>query len=69
MHDGATGAGLSRGAIPEQCDASLRRLGTDWIDVSFIHRFDDTVLVEETMEALHDLVVAGKVRHLGASSM
>ena len=69
MHDGPDGAGLSRAAIHEQCDASLRRLGTDWIDVYFIHRFDDTVPVEETMEALHDLVVAGKVRHLGASSM
>jgi 1-deoxyxylulose-5-phosphate synthase len=69
MHDGPTGAGLSRAAIHAQCDASLQRLGTDWIDVYFIHRFDDTVSVEETMEALHDLVVAGKVRHLGASSM
>ena len=69
MHDGPTGSGLSRAAIHEQCDASLRRLGTDWIDVYFIHRFDETVPVEETMEALHDLVLAGKVRHLGASSM
>ncbi len=69
MHEGPTGAGLSRAAIHEQCDASLRRLGTDRIDVYFIHRFDDAVPVEETMEALHELVVAGKVRHLGASSM
>lgn len=69
MHDGPTGAGLSRAAILEQCDASLRRLGTDWIDVYFIHRFDDAVPVEETMAALHELVLAGKVRHLGASSM
>src|SRR5512132_3103216 len=69
MHDGPTGGGLSRAAIHEQCAASLRRLGADWIDVYFIHRFDDSVPVEETMEALHDLVVAGKVRHLGASSM
>lgn len=69
MHDGPTGSGLSRAAIHEQCDASLRRLGTDWIDVYFIHRFDDAVPVEETMEALHELVVAGKVRQLGASSM
>ncbi len=69
MHDGPTGGGLSRAAIHEQCDASLRRLGTEHIDVYYIHRFDDTVAVEETMEALHDLVVAGKVRHLGASSM
>jgi aryl-alcohol dehydrogenase-like predicted oxidoreductase len=69
MHDGPTGGGLSRAAIHEQCDASLRRLGTDWIDVYFIHRYDENVRVEETMQALHDLVVAGKVRHLGASSM
>ncbi len=69
MHDGPNGGGLSRAAIHEQCDASLRRLGTDHVDVYYIHRFDDTVAVEETMEALHDLVVAGKVRHLGASSM
>ena len=69
MHDGPTGAGLSRAAIHEQCDASLRRLGMEWIDLYFIHRFDDSVPVEETMEALHDLVRAGKVRHLGASSM
>ena len=69
MHDGPTGGGLSRGAIHAQCDASLRRLGTDVIDLYFIHRYDDSVPVEETMEALHDLVVAGKVRHLGTSSM
>lgn len=69
MHDGPTGGGLSRAAIHEQCDASLRRLGTDWIDLYYIHRFDDTVPVEETMQALHELVVAGKVRYLGASSM
>ncbi len=69
MHAGPTGAGLSRAAVHEQCDASLQRLGTDWIDVYFIHRFDDAVPVEETMEALHELVLAGKVRHIGASSM
>ena len=69
MHGGPTGGGLSRGAIHAQCDASLRRLGTDVIDLYFIHRYDDSVPVEETMEALHDLVVAGKVRHLGTSSM
>jgi aryl-alcohol dehydrogenase-like predicted oxidoreductase len=69
MHDGPTGGGLSRAAIHAQCDASLRRLGTDWIDVYLIHRFDDDVPVEETMEALHQLVQAGKVRFLGASSM
>ena len=69
MHDGPGGSGLSRKAILEQFDASLRRLGTDYIDVYYIHRFDDQVPVEETMEALHDVVRAGKVRYLGASSM
>ena len=69
MHDGPGGSGLSRKAILEQADASLRRLGTDYIDVYYIHRFDDQVPVEETMQALDDLVRAGKVRYLGASSM
>lgn len=69
MHDGPGGSGLSRTAILEQVDASLRRLDTDYIDVYYIHRFDDQVPVEETMEALHDVVKAGKVRYLGASSM
>ncbi|WP_028045781.1 aldo/keto reductase [Cellulomonas sp. URHE0023] len=69
MHDGPGGSGLSRSAILEQLDASLRRLGTDYVDVYYIHRFDDAVPVEETMEALHDVVKAGKVRYLGASSM
>ena len=69
MHDGPGGSGLSRKAILEQLDASLRRLGTDHVDVYYIHRFDDQVPVEETMETLHDVVKAGKVRYLGASSM
>ena len=69
MHGGPGGSGLSRKAILEQLDASLRRLGTDYIDLYQIHRFDDDVPVEETMEALHDVVKAGKVRYLGASSM
>jgi 1-deoxyxylulose-5-phosphate synthase len=69
MHDGPGGSGLSRKAIFEQVDGSLRRLGTDYIDVYYIHRFDDEVRVEETMQALHDVVTAGKVRYLGASSM
>ena len=69
MHDGPGGAGLSRKAILEQVDASLRRLGTDYIDLYHIHRFDPETPVEETMEALHDVVKAGKVRYLGASSM
>jgi aryl-alcohol dehydrogenase-like predicted oxidoreductase len=50
-------------------DASLRRLGTDYIDVYYVHRFDPDTPVEETMSALDDLVRAGKVRYLGASSM
>jgi 1-deoxyxylulose-5-phosphate synthase len=69
MHDGPGGQGLSRKAILEQADASLTRLGTDYIDLYQIHRFDPDTPVEETMEALHDLVKAGKVRYLGASSM
>jgi aryl-alcohol dehydrogenase-like predicted oxidoreductase len=69
MHDGPGGSGLSRKAILEQLDASLRRLGTDYIDVYYVHRFDDEVPVEETMEVLHDVVKVGKVRYLGASSM
>jgi aryl-alcohol dehydrogenase-like predicted oxidoreductase len=69
MHDGPGGSGLSRVAILEQLDESLRRLGTDYIDVYYIHRFDDQVPVEETMQVLHDVVTAGKVRYLGASSM
>ena len=69
MHDGPGGSGLSRKAILEQLDASLSRLGTDYIDLYYIHRFDPDVPVEETMTALHDVVKAGKVRYLGASSM
>lgn len=69
MHEGPGGSGLSRKAILEQLDASLRRLDTDYLDVYYIHRFDNQVPVEETMETLHDVVKAGKVRYLGASSM
>lgn len=69
MHDGPGGSGLSRKAIIEQTDASLKRLGTDYIDLMQIHRFDPDVPVEETMEALHDVVKSGKVRYIGASSM
>ncbi|TRM59981.1 NADP-dependent oxidoreductase domain-containing protein [Schizophyllum amplum] len=61
--------GLSRAAIFNAVDASLRRLGTTYIDLLQIHRFDESVPVEETMRALHDLVRAGKVRYIGASSM
>jgi aryl-alcohol dehydrogenase-like predicted oxidoreductase len=69
MGEGPGGRGLSRRAVFEQVDASLKRLDTDYIDVYQIHRFDPSVPVEETMEALHDVVKAGKVRYLGASSM
>jgi 1-deoxyxylulose-5-phosphate synthase len=69
MHDGPGGSGLSRKAIMEQVDASLARLGTDYVDLYQIHRFDPEVPVEETMEALHDVVKTGKARYLGASSM
>lgn len=69
MHDGPGGAGLSRKAIMEQIDASLTRLGTGYVDLYQIHRFDPETPVEETMEALHDLVKAGKVRYIGASAM
>ncbi len=69
MHDGPGGSGLSRKAIMEQIDASLARLGTDYVDLYQIHRFDPDTPVEETMEALRDVVKAGKARYLGASSM
>jgi aryl-alcohol dehydrogenase-like predicted oxidoreductase len=69
MHQGPGGSGLSRKAIMEQIDASLARLGTDYVDLYQIHRFDPQTPVEETMEALHDVVKAGKARYLGASSM
>ena len=69
MHQGPGGQGLSRKAIMEQIDASLTRLGTDYVDLYIIHRFDPHTPVEETMEALHDVVKAGKARYLGASSM
>lgn len=69
FYSGAGGSGLSRRAVMEQVDASLRRLDTDYIDLYQIHRFDPETPVEETMEALHDVVRAGKVRYIGASSM
>jgi 1-deoxyxylulose-5-phosphate synthase len=69
MHDGPGGSGLSRKAILEQIDASLQRLGTDYVDLYQIHRFDPETPIEETMEALHDVVKAGKARYLGVSSM
>jgi aryl-alcohol dehydrogenase (NADP+) len=69
MRPGPYGAGLSRKAILREIDASLRRLGTDYVDLYQIHRWDPEVPIEETMEALHDVVRAGKARYLGASSM
>lgn len=69
MHQGANGAGLSRKAIFAEIDNSLRRLGTDYVDLYQIHRFDPNVPLEETLEALHDVVKSGKARYLGASSM
>jgi aryl-alcohol dehydrogenase-like predicted oxidoreductase len=69
MRPGPNGGGLSRKAIMTEIDASLRRLGTDHVDLYQIHRWDPHTPVEETMEALHDVVKAGKARYLGASSM
>ena len=69
MRPGPNGRGLSRHHIMEQIDASLRRLNTDYIDLYQIHRWDPRVPIEETMEALHDVVKVGKARYLGASSM
>src|SRR5690348_4021439 len=69
MRPGPNGRGLSRKAIMTEAEHSLRRLGTDYIDLYQVHRNDHATPLEETLEALHDLVKAGKVRYLGASSM
>src|ERR1700744_3085634 len=69
MRPGPNGAGLSRKAIMAEIDHSLRRLGTDYVDLYQIHRWDYGTPIEETMEALHDVVKAGKARYIGASSM
>ncbi len=69
MRPDANGAGLSRKAIFAEIDASLKRLGTDYVDLYQIHRFDKDTPIEETLEALHDIVKAGKARYIGASSM
>ena len=69
MRPGPNGRGLSRKAILSEVDQSLRRLGTDYIDLYIIHRFDYETPLVETLEALNDVVRAGKVRYLGASSM
>ena len=66
---GRNARGLSRKAIMTELDASLRRLGTDYIDLYQIHRWDDRTSIDETLGALHDAVTSGKVRYIGASSM
>src|SRR5256885_10328247 len=69
MRPGPNGAGLPRKAIFAEIDNSLRRLGMDYVDLYQIHRFDHDTPIEETLEALHDIVKAGKARYIGASSM
>jgi aryl-alcohol dehydrogenase (NADP+) len=69
MHPGPNGAGLSRKAILRELEDSLRRLGTDYVDLYQIHRWDPNTPIEETLEALDSVVRSGKVRYLGASSM
>src|SRR5258705_2242 len=69
MRQGANARGLSRKSIMTEIDASLRRLGTDYVDLYQIHRWDQDTPIEETLEALHDVIKAGKTRYIGASSM
>jgi len=69
MHDGPNGSGLSRKHILDQVEASLDRLGTDYIDLYQIHRWDDDTPIEETLAALDHLVETGRVRYIGASTM
>lgn len=69
MHEGPNGLGLSRKSILHQIDESLRRLHMDYVDLYIIHRWDYQTPIEETMEALHDVVKAGKARYIGASAM
>jgi aryl-alcohol dehydrogenase (NADP+) len=69
MRDGRNATGLSRKAIMTEIDHSLRRLGMDYVDLYQIHRWDPRTPIEETMEALHDVVKRGKARYIGASSM
>jgi aryl-alcohol dehydrogenase-like predicted oxidoreductase len=69
MREGPNARGLSRKSIMTEIDASLRRLGTDYVDLYQIHRWDNTTPIEETLEALHDVIKAGKARYIGASSM
>jgi len=69
MREGANARGLSRKSIMIEIDASLRRLGTDYVDLYQIHRWDKHTPIEETLEALHDVIKSGKARYIGASSM
>lgn len=69
MHQGPNGGGLSRKSILSEIDKSLNRLGTDYVDLYIIHRWDYTTPIEETMEAMHDVVKSGKARYIGASAM
>lgn len=69
MRPGPNGGGLSRKEIMSEIDKSLKRLGTDYIDLYYIHRWDYKTPIEEIMESLHDVVKAGKARYIGASSM
>jgi aryl-alcohol dehydrogenase-like predicted oxidoreductase len=69
MRDGPNARGLSRKSVLTEIDASLRRLGTDYVDLYQIHRWDKHTPIEETLEALHDVIKAGKARYIGASSM
>ena len=67
INDDPNGQGLSRKHLLASVDASLRRIGTDYIDIFMVHAFDPDTAIEETMEALHDIVKSGKARYLGAS--
>jgi aryl-alcohol dehydrogenase-like predicted oxidoreductase len=69
MREGPNARGLSRKSILTEIDASLQRLGTDYVDLYQIHRWDNRTPIEETLEALHDVIKAGKARYIGASSM
>ncbi|MCM3444274.1 aldo/keto reductase [Metabacillus halosaccharovorans] len=69
MHDGPNSVGLSRKTIMSEIDKSLKRLGTDYVDLYITHRWDYNTPIEETIEALHDVVKAGKARYIGASAM
>src|SRR3984957_18258840 len=69
MREEPNGKGVSRKAIMAEIDASLKRLGTDYVDLYQVHRWDYETPIEETLEALHDVVKAGKARYIGASSM